>query len=230
MSVQRLRVRFCKRERVRHISHLDVLRFWERAIRRAGLPLSYSQGFTPHPKIAFASPLPLGFTSEAEIMDVTLDERVALAEFQRLVAAETTADLGVVDVTEVPATAAPPQSLVRWADYQVDLPGIPASVARESVSEFMACVEFPWVEEKKEKTRRYDLRASVGSLIAGAVNGGTRLNMRLQADQEMTARPEQILAALFPGATFGVIVRTGFVLDERSPAREAWRRRGQFET
>ena len=52
-----------------------MLRFWERAIRRAGLPLSYSQGFTPHPPLAFASPLPLG---EAEMVDVTLDERVDL--------------------------------------------------------------------------------------------------------------------------------------------------------
>ncbi|MGH2634098.1 MAG: TIGR03936 family radical SAM-associated protein, partial [Tepidiformaceae bacterium] len=69
MSTQRFRVWFRKGERVRYISHLDVLRAWERAIRRTGLPLSYSQGFTPHPKIAFASPLPLGFIGECEVMD-----------------------------------------------------------------------------------------------------------------------------------------------------------------
>ena len=71
---QRIRARFRKGERVRHISHLDVLRYWERAIRRAGLPLLYSQGFTPHPKIAFAAPLPLGFIGEGEIMEVLLEE------------------------------------------------------------------------------------------------------------------------------------------------------------
>jgi len=80
MTVQRVRIFFAKRERVRYISHLDVLRYWERAIRRAGLPLSYSQGFTAHPKLQFAGPLPLGYLAEREVVDVSLDERVPLSE------------------------------------------------------------------------------------------------------------------------------------------------------
>src|SRR6185295_346248 len=102
MAAQRVRAWFRKGERVRFISHLDVLRSWERAIRRAELPLSYSQGFTPHPKLAFASPLPLGFTSEAEVMDVTLDERVPLPEFSKRLAEQTTEDLAILRVEEVP--------------------------------------------------------------------------------------------------------------------------------
>lgn len=226
---QRLRVWFRKGERVRYISHLDVLRYWERAIRRAGLPLSYSQGFTPHPKLAFAGPLPLGFTSEAEVMDVTLDERVDLAEFRERLARQTTEDLEFVDAVEVPLSAPPPQALLLWADYRVDLPSLPVEKAEAGVSDFLARTEFEWTEERKEKSRTYDLRANVASLAAEPLDGGTRLTMRLRASQDMTVRPEQLLAAIFPGHEPASICRTAIILDEPSPAREAWRRKGRFE-
>ncbi len=226
---QRLRVWFRKGERVRYISHLDVLRYWERAIRRAGLPLSYSQGFTPHPKLAFAGPLPLGFTSEAEVMDVTLDERVDLAEFRERLARQTTEDLEFVDAVEVPLSTPPPQALLLWADYRVDLPSLPVEKAEAGVSDFLARTEFEWTEERKEKSRTYDLRANVASLAAEPLDGGTRLTMRLRASQDMTVRPEQLLAAIFPGHEPASICRTAIILDEPSPAREAWRRKGRFE-
>ncbi|MCC7362744.1 MAG: DUF2344 domain-containing protein [Dehalococcoidia bacterium] len=226
---QRFRVWFRKGDRVRYISHLDVLRYWERAIRRAGLPLSYSQGFTPHPKLAFASPLPLGFTSEAEVMDVTLDERVPLDDFRARLAAETSADLRLVDATEIAPNAPAPQSLLLWADYTVDLPCTPLAAAAEAVAALLARESIPWTEEKKEKTRTYDLRTGVATMVAEQLDGGSRLRMRLRADAEMTARPEQVLAAMLPGVDPGSIARTGLVLDEPSPARDAWRRKGRFQ-
>ena len=213
---------------MRYISHLDVLRSWERSIRRAGLPLTYSQGFTPHPKLAFAGPLPLGFTSEAEIMDVTLDERVDPADFEARIAAETTEDLAVVAVEEVPLSAPQPQSSVIWADYRCDLPGIDAVDATGSVEAFLASTDVPWTEERKEKTRQYNLREMVGQLSAAPIDGGTRLTMRLRASQELTGRPEQLVAAVFPEAQPLVYCRTGILLDEPSPARDAWRRKGQY--
>src|SRR5690606_2740328 len=96
VSVQRLRVYFRKGERVRYISHLDVMRFWERAIRRAGLPLTYSKGFNPHPKLQFAGPLPLGFTGQREIIDVFLDDRISEEQFRSAVDAQSTEDLEIV--------------------------------------------------------------------------------------------------------------------------------------
>ncbi|MGH2608898.1 MAG: TIGR03936 family radical SAM-associated protein, partial [Tepidiformaceae bacterium] len=214
---------------VRYISHLDVLRFWERAIRRAELPLAYSQGFTPHPKIAFAGPLPLGFVGERELMDVTLDERVPVADFRARIAEETSEDLGLVDVAEVPLSSPAPQASVAWGEYRVDLVDVPAAQAADTVREFLAKTEVPWSEEKKEKTRSYNLREVVAMLAAAPSEAGTTLTMRLRADQEMTGRPEQVLAALFPGAECGVIARTAILLDEPSPARDLWRRRGQYQ-
>ena len=229
MPQQRIRVWFRKGERVRYISHLDVLRSWERAIRRAELPLAYSQGFTPHPKIAFAGPLPLGFEGERELMDVTLDERVPVTEFRDRLAAEASGDLALVDVMEVPLSSPPPQASVAWGEYRVALVDVPAAQAADTVRDFLAKSEVPWSEEKKGGTRTYDLRQVVASLAAAPSEAGTTLTMRLRADQEMTGRPEQVLAALFPGVEHGVIARTAILLDEPSPARDLWRRKGQYQ-
>lgn len=229
MVQQRYRVRFRKAERVRYISHLDVLRSWERSIRRAGLPLTYSQGFTPHPKIAFASPLPLGFVGEAEIMDVTLDERVTLDEFEHRLAEQTTEDLALLSAVEVPPSGPPPQAALRWSDYDVELEGLDVRDAGARIDAFLDRASFDWTEERNEKTRTYNLRAGVATLEATAVGDAVRLSLRLQSDQQMTTRPEQVVAALFPDAVAGVYRRVGLVLDESSPAKDAWRRVGQFQ-
>lgn len=228
MTAQRLRVRFRKGERLRYISHLDVLRSWERALRRAGLPLAYSQGFTPHPKLAFASPLPMGFASEAEVMDVTLDERVPLAEFVQKLSEQTTEDMAILGAQEVPANAPAPQAAMLWADYRLSLPVDPAEAAR-AVSEFLAKDSLAWTEERGERVREYDLRQACAWLRSKPVEGGTEFEMRLKAGQDLTARPEAIVAALFPGETAPLITRIDIVLDEHSPARNLWRRIGQYQ-
>lgn len=229
MSSQRIRVWFRKGDRVRYISHLDVLRFWERAIRRAELPLSYSQGFTPHPKLAFASPLPLGFTAEREVMDVTLDERVPIDEFARRLRVESTGDLAVVAVEEVAQSAPPPQAAMLWADYSMVMPGLHPTEAEGAIQQFNERESMPWREERGERIREYDLRAATAWLRWRPADGGLVLSMRLQADQLLTARPEALAAAIFPGQECGPITRDGIVLDERSQARELWRRYGQYQ-
>ncbi len=228
MAVQRYRVWFAKGDRVRYISHLDVLRYWERAIRRANLPLAYSQGFTPHPKLAFAGPLPLGFISEAEVMDVTLNEIIPIDEFRVRISGEATEDFTVSHVEEVAMTTPSPQALVLWADYRVDLPGIASDHAISKVAAFMALPEFTWTEERRERERTYDLRGAIATLAATGIDGGSRVSMRVRTDADLTVRPEHVVEAIFPGAELGTIARTAIVLDEPSPAREAWRRRGQY--
>lgn len=231
MTTQRIRVWFRKGERVRYISHLDVLRYWERAIRRAGLPLAYSQGFTPHPKITFAAPLPLGFIGEAEIMDATLSERVDVDEFARQLAAETSEDIDLLDAREVAPSAPATQAALRWASYAVDVLGVSVEGAKRAIEEFLARDTFEWTDKRGDKTRTIDLRAAVAELAAASNSGGVggvRLQMRLACTQELTARPEQVLAAIFPEATPGTFVRTELVLSEPSVAREAWRRKGRY--
>ncbi len=227
---QRIRARFRKGERVRHISHLDVLRYWERAIRRADLPLLYSQGFTPHPKIAFAAPLPLGFIGEGEIMEVLLEERVPLDRFAAALTAQTTPDLELRDVSEVaPGLPALP-TLLHWADYRLALDGVTPGDARESANAFLTTETFPWRQEREgKKAREYDLRAGVALLAVADEAGSAVAEARLSCGQELTVRPEQLVAALFPEATVDRYVRAGLVLEEPSAALRAWRERGRYE-
>lgn len=193
------------------------------------MPLSYSQGFTPHPKLSFASPLPLGFVGEAEVMDVTLDERVDPEDFRRRLLAQSNDDLGTVEIGEIAITAPPPQAGLLWADYRVPIEGLTAEEATRAATAFLARTALEWTEERREKTRTYDLRKAVASLRVSQTGAVVTLWMRLQADAELTARPEQVLEAVFPAAMVaGAIARTGMVLDEGSPAREAWRRQGQY--
>src|SRR3989304_2795100 len=75
--MQRLRVRFRRGQELKFISHLDIIRLWQRAFHRAAIPLAYSGGFSPHPRISLAVPLAVGVTSEAELMDVFCTKRVS---------------------------------------------------------------------------------------------------------------------------------------------------------
>ena len=102
MKAQRLRVTFGRGDVLRYITHLDLMRSWERALKRAGLPLAYSEGFTRHPQIALAAPLPVGATAEGELMDIFLAEPLAPAEFRTRLAVQTPPGLTIEAVEEVP--------------------------------------------------------------------------------------------------------------------------------
>ena len=80
-AVQRLRVTFSQTGALRYVGHLDMVRTWERGLRRAGIPLAYSGGFHPGPRFYFASGLPLGATGSAEIIDVLLTETLTPEAF-----------------------------------------------------------------------------------------------------------------------------------------------------
>lgn len=228
MSAQRIRLWFRKGERVRYISHLDVLRYWERAFKRAGVPLAYSGGFSPHPKLAFAGPLPLGFLAEAEIMDATLDERIDLRELEERLAPQSTEDLQLIDLREVSLSAPAPQAALQWADYEMHIPGVDYDTARQAVDAFLARDSFEWTEERREKSRTYDMRAGVTRLSVEPADEGVRVDARVSANQERNIRPDELLKALLPGASASVFVRKALILDEPSPARDAWRRRGRY--
>lgn len=229
MSVQRLRVRFRKGERLRYISHLDVLRHWERALRRAGIPLSYSQGFTPHPKITFAAPLPLGFVSEAELMDVLLDDRVDPKDFRERVSRQTPPDLAILEVREVGLSLPALQSLVEWADYEVDLAGVTREEVEAAGRAFLAAERWVVLDERKDRPREVDIRPGVAWLrVTEGPCGLVRLTMRLRASQQLTVRPELVVGAVAPGARTERIARVGLQLREASPAIEAWKTRGEF--
>ncbi|MGZ6316725.1 MAG: TIGR03936 family radical SAM-associated protein, partial [Anaerolineales bacterium] len=117
----RARITFSKSGPLCYIGHLDLQTLWERAARRAGLPLAYSNGFHPQAKIYFAAALPLGFSSRAEVMDMRLKTDIVLAELPGRLRAALPAGITILDVESVDEAEPALQTQVRSAEYEVDL-------------------------------------------------------------------------------------------------------------
>ena len=196
--MQRLRVWFTRGNEMTYISHLDMMRFWERALRRAGLPLSYSQGFSPHPRVALAVPLALGVTSEAELMDVYLSRWVPPHSFLQSLRRQLPPGLEVPEAHTIPSGLPSLQSQVRFAEYRVavdredgpeDVPG--------AVLGLLETKSLMWQHARDIGVRSYNLRALVNSLwLVDYDDSDAVLGMRLRCDPGGAGRPEQVAAAL----------------------------------
>jgi len=119
--MHRLRLKFSRGEKLKYLSHLDLMRLWERALRRAGLPAAYSEGFSPHPRISLASPLAVGVTSRAELMDVFLNRTVSPGLFMEKVVPQLPDGIEILEVYPVNVQAPSLQSRLRQAEYLVEL-------------------------------------------------------------------------------------------------------------
>ncbi|MBI4571216.1 MAG: DUF2344 domain-containing protein [Chloroflexi bacterium] len=225
-KAQRLRVRFSRGPEAASIGHLDLARVWERAFHEAGVAVSYSQGNRPHPRLVLAAGLPVGVTSEGELLDVVLAERADPAALPARVTPQLPAGLVALEAQEVGMGLPALPAAVRWADYEADVPD--AGDVDEAVRGFLANDALDWEDTRGEKVRRYDLRALVQELrVEQRCAGSVRLGMRLRCGTAGVGRPDQVVKALGLPAPSRVH-RTKLVLAEASPAREAWRRRGRF--
>ena len=119
--MQRLRVRFSRGEELKFISHLDIMRLWERALGRAQISLAYSEGFNPHPRIALAAPLAIGVTSEAELMDVFITKQVSPHWFTNAVRQQLPPGITILGMYQVAQTMPSLQSQMRYAEYRIEV-------------------------------------------------------------------------------------------------------------
>ena len=190
----RVRITFTKQNALRYIGHLDLHRLWERALRRASLPLSYSQGFHPQPKISLAAALPLGFSSRNEVLDVRLNEDVATEDISARLTDNLPPDIKVLDVQEVDERLPAMQTLVLSAAYDVHLTEpIDGSELKRRVEALMMSESL--IRERRGKS--YDLRPLVELLSVITMADGTSwLKMTLAAREGATGRPEEVMSAL----------------------------------
>jgi len=214
--VQRLRMTFVKGEAIKYISHLDLARVWERAFRRAGLPLIYSQGFTPHPKFALGAALPVGLTSGAEVLDVWLSPPLPPEVCVQRLSAQLPAGLSIIRAWEVDLALPSLQSCMRWAEYHVTLCSDRARADIEQrVARFLAAETLPRQRLHKGKMRTYDLRPLVARLAL--VEGDeVQLDMRLASSSEATGRVDEVLAELGLQEVVCAIERTQLIWEEHS--------------
>jgi radical SAM-linked protein len=157
--VQRIRLRYAKRGPMRFTSHRDFARAFERAILRAGVPIAYSQGFTPHPKVSYASAAPTGVASEAEYLEIGLRERVVPAELVPALDAALSPGLDVLDAVE--ASGASLADRIDASAWRIELPGVSAQAARHAVDVFIAAAEVPVERLTKQGRRTLDARGPV---------------------------------------------------------------------
>ncbi len=212
--MQRLRIAFTRGEEIKYLSHLDLMRLWERALRRADIPLAYSQGFSLHPRISIAAPLPIGVISEGELMDILLSKRFSPYYFIKAVAEQLPRGIGITGVEQVSLQLPSLQSQVRQAEYRVELATDkqPQEV-EEVIRSFMAKRNFPWQHTRDHAVRHYDIRTLVDMLwLIEWQESSCILGMRLRNDNSATGRSEQVTLSLgFPDPP-RLIQRTKLIL------------------
>ena len=199
--MHRLRVRFKRGQEVKFISHLDLIRLWQRAVHRARIPVAYSEGFSPHPRISLAAPLAIGVTSEAELMDVYLNKWVSPHFFTNALGQQLPSGIEIIQVYPITTNQPSLQSKVRFAEYRVtveteqDKPDVEAAIDNLLSTEYL-----PWQHYRDTGPRNYDLRALIDDLwLADYYHPYYTIGMRLRCDSNGSGRPEQVTLALgFP--------------------------------
>lgn len=195
---QRLRVVFGVEEPMSYASVLDMGRVWERLLRRARMPLAYSLGFNPQPRMQFASALPVGYTSNGEVVDLLLAERVEPVVFLEAVRAAAPKGLCSHEAIEVPERDPAPQSTMHTAHYYVTLRTSTTEPAlRDALTALLASASVPRERIKKGKLAAYDLRPLILSVeMESADDGGFALQMALRCGPNGAGRPEEVIRSL----------------------------------
>jgi radical SAM-linked protein len=213
-AVQRLRLRFSRGEEFKYISHLDLMRLWERALRRGKIPMAYTEGFSPHPRISLAAPLPIGVTSEAELMDIVVSKAVSPYFFMQSMKPQLPRGIEVFEVTQVPLTAPSLQSLAQFIDYRVsDRSDRAEEEIQGAVTATLQAERLPWHHMRDTGPRHYDLRPLIEDLrLERWQDHVFTLFMRLRCDTRGTGRPEQVTAALGLTEHPALVHRTKIIL------------------
>ncbi len=187
--VQWLRVRYARRGRARFASHRDFGRAFERALRRAGVPMAYSSGFSPHPRISYPNAAPTGAASEAEYLEIGLARAVDPDQVR------TALDAALPDGLDIVAVAAAPPgglaNLLTGSRWRIELTAMPADVMREAVAVFLALPAAEVDRMTKTGLRTFDAR---GAVVALRVVGAD-LDLVL-AHTVPLVRPDDVLTAL----------------------------------
>jgi radical SAM-linked protein len=186
----RIRITFAKQGALRYTGHLDLHKLWERAARRAELPLAYSQGFHPQPKMNIAAALPLGFSSRCEIIDMRLEHEIPLDGLCEKLQGTLPTGIQVSKVESVDEHSPALQTQVASAEYEVHLTeSVGGSDLKQRIESIMETESI--IRERRGKT--YDLRPLIEELDLSSEG---KIHMRLAARDGATGRPEEVLDML----------------------------------
>lgn len=196
----KLRLKITKGEAVRYLAHLDFARAIERAIRRAKLPVAYSEGFNPHMKMAFASALGLGVTSDAEYMDLELSRDTELPEFQKSLKEQLPEGIGLVEAMVIPQQTPALMKVVNLATYLVRVPLADTDYAKTSaaVEAFNGANEVIYIKEMPKGRRQINIKEYMADAVEVVSWDEIMLQLRFSIHITPTGsvKPGEVLSAL----------------------------------
>lgn len=212
-----IRLRFSRQEPAIWLAHLDMMRTFERSIRRADLPICWSQGYNPRPQMTFALPISAGLATTGDYLDISLTHDLDPATVMARLNRSLPTGFAILDASRAAPAKASLMSLVRAADYRLETPGLAEAVARIANTQ-------PLVVEKFSKGKMVDV--DIRPLIEKIqLKGPDCLEMRVKAGSSANLRPDLFLKAL---ETYGdlpaeaaadcAVTRLALILDTDSPA------------
>jgi radical SAM-linked protein len=211
------RIRFTKTGKVRFVSHRDVARLFERALRKLRLPVAYSEGFSPRPKLSFGLALSVGHESDAEYLDVELTSSVDVERLPHDLTMATPDGILVEAVVELGTGQASLQQAITSCQWRIEVLGASTAEVTAAVAEALAAAELPLERVRKGKTSVADVRPAILDLeVAGPTGSGVALLAHL-ATQPVSLRPSELVVALgIEGLAEGRVRRTHqwMIIDE----------------
>jgi radical SAM-linked protein len=211
----RIRITFAKTEAMRFTSHLDLHRTWERTFRRARLPLAYSQGFNPRPRLNLASALPLGFTGSQEIIDAWLEKTLPNTAIQQALSQAAPPGILIQQIETIDERAPALQTMLEASDYTI--------ILDEQIPDLDKHLDALLQAESLPRQRRgkdYDLRPLVLALgrLPDREDGCQRIYTRLMAKEGATGRPEEVLEVLGADPLSTRVNRERLVITDKPPS------------
>ncbi|WP_405808305.1 TIGR03936 family radical SAM-associated protein [Streptomyces sp. NBC_00210] len=185
--MQRIRLRYTKRGRLRFTSHRDFQRAFERALRRAEVPMAYSAGFTPHPKVSYANAAPTGTGSEAEYLEIALTEHRDPDKLRLLLDESLPAGLDITDAVEARTSGLADR--LTASVWELRLDGVGVEDASAAVSAFLGAETVEVQRKTKNGMRTFDARAAVADLQALPAQAGAGSGATGAADAALINRP-----------------------------------------
>jgi radical SAM-linked protein len=221
----KVRVKFSKQGSMKFIGHLDVMRYFQKAIRRAEIPIRFTEGFSPHMVMSFASPLGVGLTSDGEYMDIEVLEAIPSKEAVDRLNRVMVEGMTVLSYRQIPeGKASNAMSLVAYADYTVDfregkeLPGH----WQDQLDAFGAQKSILIVKKTKKSEKEVDIKPMIQSM--GLLEDG-KIFLRLSSGSASNLKPELVMEAFasFLGtelAPFALLVNRVELYDEHMVSLE----------
>ena len=207
----RVRIKFAKLENLRFIGHLDLQRLFERALNRTGLPLRYTQGFSPKVRINIASALPLGFVSSAEVLDFWLNAPVDLQEIQENLQSSLPKDLQILDIQEIPNNAPSLQASVKSSEYSIIIPN---TYAQDDINAKLRNILDQETIPVERRGKIMDIKPMITTLDFYEEGDSTILHLQMDSSATSNGRPDELLKLLDIDPADVIIERTKLFFEE----------------